>query len=236
MKRILSLILVVLIVGVASGCYTTGLSTRERGAFNYSNLIYGLYDSEINSAKEIKPVKRPIKLAVAQVGETTPQDLLVEKLETQRHLVSQVVPLPIGGNINNYSYNNQENKDDVGELEKKMGKMRRLAKDLGADYIFLVGGSADYGTTANWLSFFDITIIGGFILPSNKISVDARASGALIEVESGRVIFMVNSETKLEEHVPTYTSMGREDIVLGKARDQLITDLADKFVEKLAQL
>lgn len=235
MKEKVILMFLVVVVLFTSGCYTTGLSVREKGAFNYSNLIYGLYDTGNNQVKDTKPVKRPIKLAVAQVGESSPQKLFIEKLESEKHLVAKVVSIPVGGDISNF-YNNNREKESSEELSKKMDKIRRLAKDLGSDYIFLFGGSADYGTTQNWLMLFDLTIIGGFMLPSNKISIEAKASGALIDVESGKVIFLVNSEAKAEEYVPTYTSMGREDIVLGKTRDKLVSDLADEFIQELAGL
>lgn len=235
MKKFMKFSAFVLVTVLISGCYTTGLSLRESGSFNYSNFIYGLYGNETSVSEKDKKIERPIRLAVAQVGENVPQKIILEKLEGEQYLISKVVPLPVGGNEPNY-YNNKDNKNEIEEFEKRTVKMRQLAKDLNADYIFLFGGSADIGATPNLFQFLDITIIGGFILPSNKIEAEGRASGALINVETGKVIFLVSSDAKVSSYAPTYILDGEQNQVLVKVRDGLVTKLADEFIQKLRQL
>ncbi len=234
MKKNINLILLGFIMVLLSGCNTTGLSMRERGSFNYSNFIYGLYDKENAVEKEKKNVNKPIKLAVAQVGENTPSQTVIDQLMDERHLFSKVVSLPVGGAEPQY-YGNEKT-DNTVKFEEKMVRMRRLAKDLDVDYIFLFGGSADYGSTPNWLQMFDLTIVGGFILPSNKINAEGRAAGALIDVATGQVILIVNSEAKKQESVPTFMVDGQQEKVVVKLRDDLVTSLTKEFVEKMYSL
>ena len=232
MKKFMTLSALLLAAVLVSGCYTTGLSLRESGNFNYSNFIYGLYGDKTSVSEKDKKIERPIRLAVAQVGESAPHKAVIEKLENEKYLVSKIVPLPAGGSEPNY-YSNNDNKNNIEEFEKRMIKMRQLAKDLEADYIFLFGGSADIGATPNFFQFFDITLIGGFIVPSNKIEAEGRASGVLIDVETGKVLFLVSSDAKMSSYVPTYILQGEQDQVLVKVRNELVTKLVDEFVEKL---
>lgn len=235
MGKNINLILAGFMVILLSGCNTTGLSMRERGSFNYSNLIYGLYDKDNTAEKETKKIRRPIKLAVAQVGENTPPQIVIKQLKDNRHLFSKVMPLPVGGDMPQNYYGN-EKQNNPAEFEEKMHKMRRLSKDLGVDYIFLFGGSADYGATPSWLQFFDLTIVGAFVLPSNKIDAEGRAAGALIDVATGQVLLIVNSEAKKEASAPTAMVDGIQEKVVVKLRDELVTSLSKEFIEKMYSL
>lgn len=235
MRKLMSLLMIVLLAVAISGCYTTGLSLRERGNFNYSNFIYGLYGKDTTSTKEIKKVNLPIRVAVAQVGENAPPKLLLDKLESERYLVSKVTVIPAGGSEPNY-YSNNDKKPDLETFEERMTKMRRLAKDLDTDYIFLIGGSTDIGETQSWMGFWDITILGAFIIPSHRITAEGRASGALIDVDTGRVLFVVSSEKNIKEYATTGSVDGRQNEIMAKVRDGLVDTLADEFIHKVKSL
>jgi hypothetical protein len=217
-----------------SGCYTTGLSMREKGSFNYTNLVYGLYDEDTSNFPESAKLEKPIRLAIAQVGENAPPEAMLNELAGKKYLISKVAVIPAGGNETNY-YSNQKEPDQE-EFAKKMKKMRNLAKDLGTDYLFLFGGSADYGSSANWLQFFDITLVGGYLIPSNKIKAEGRAAGVLIDVKTGRVIFVVNAEAEKQEHAPTFVAYDRQEDVVVKLRDELVYKITTNFIDKLTYL
>lgn len=234
MKKYINLIFVVFMVVVISGCYTTGLSMRERGSFNYTNLIYGLYEEDRSGTPEVEKFEKPIKLAVAQVGENTPPEAMLNVLEEKRDLISKVAVIPAGGEETNYYSEQKAPKQE--EFVKRMKTMRNLAQDLGTDYMFLFGGNADYGTSANWLQAFDITLIGGYLIPSNKIKAEGRAAGALIDVKTGSVIFIVNAEAEKQEHAPTFVAYDRQEDVVVKLRDELVDKITGNFVDKLAAL
>lgn len=231
MKKIINSLIIGLFAIIISGCQTSGLSLRETGEFNYSNFIYGLYDGNRDSQEPVSKLQKPIKLAVVQIGENTPPRKVVDRLKEENNIISYVVTLPSGGEEPRY-YNN-ENTVDLKKFDQRMDRMRRLAKDLGVDYIYLFGGSVDIGSIQSWLGFFDITIIGGFICPSYKVVAEGRASGALIDVNSSRVVFIVSSEAKKSTRASSYTVEGQEDEVLIDVRDELIRLLTERFVEKL---
>ena len=233
MEKTAYLPILICAVLVISGCNTTGLSMRENGSFNYSNFIYGLYDKDNNAKNEKRNIKKPVKLAVAQVGENSPPQAILDRLGEEPQLFSSIISLPAGGGPRYYGDARDNNN---AEFEERMVKMRKLAHDLDTDYIFLFGGSADYGSTANWLQFFDITLIGGFLLPSNQINAEGRAAGALIDVATGQVIFMVNSEAKKQESAATFNVYERQDKVVVKLRDELVSSLGEEFLDKMYSL
>lgn len=218
----------------SSGCLTTGLSVREKGSLNYTNFLYGLYENAEISEAAVRAVKKPIKLAVAQVGEAAPPDMMLDRLDQNSGLISKTVVIPAGGNETS-SYSNSTN-PDTEEFKKRMDTMRRIAKDMGADYIFLFGGSIDYGSHATPWQFFDLTIIGGFILPGVVTEAEGRITGSLIDVQSGRMIFTVNADARQKKHSPTYLSdYNGDDRILAGLRDELVHLLTEKFLDKLSK-
>lgn len=235
MKKITNFILFISIILFISGCYTTGLSTREKGSFNYSNLLYGLYEENNTAFKsEIKEMRKPIKLAIAQVGEATPPKAMLDRLAQETRLISETMIIPAGGNENN-DYQNKTDSDPK-EFHQKMQNMRELARDLGADYIFLFGGSIDSGAYSTWLQVFDLTLVGAFVIPSVVTEAEGRASGALIDVQNGRVIFTLNAEAKEKKTTPSYmVNYQADERVLVTLRDQLVIHLSEKFLEKLSK-
>ena len=231
MKRKSYLVVIIAFAVVVSGCYTTGLSMREKGSFNYTNLVYGLYDGDEAARTESVKLEKPIRLAVAQVGENAPPEAMLNVLADKKYLISKMAIIPASSNESNY-YTEQKVPTQQ-EFSKRMKGMRNLAKDMGTDYIFLFGGSADYGTTASWLQLLDLTVVGGFIIPSNKIKAEGRAVGALINVDTGKVIFMVNSEDKIEKNMPTYLAYDQQEAVVVNLRDKLVEKITNNFIEEL---
>lgn len=234
MKHILKVSAIVMSVIFMAGCETTGLSLREQGNFNYSNFIYGLYDGKSNTAKETKNLIKPVKLAVAQVGENAPPQMMLEKLETKSDLIASVSVIPVGGNIS-YFYGNDKNQDGT-DFGSKMVKMRNLAKDLGADYLFLFGGTSAMGERESWLGIADISIVGAFIFPTHKIVTEGKATGALIDVETGKAVFMVSSQEAKDDYATSFNLPGKQEQVLTNLRDALVSSLADQFIKKLSTM
>lgn len=232
MKKYIYSIFIFVMAGFLSGCYTTGLSMRERGSVNYSNFIYGLYDEETKGIAENIKLKKPLRLAVAQVGENAPPEAMLNALAEKKYLISKLAVIPAWNEQNDHYGNQKEFAKE--EFSTRMTKMRNLAKDLGTDYMFLFGGSADYGTSANWLQFFDMTIIGGFVVPSNKIKAEGRAAGALIDVHTGRVVFVVNAHADQEERAPSFVVYDRQEDVVVRLRDQLVQKLTLNLINELA--
>lgn len=215
-----------------SGCYTTGLSSREQGNFHYSNFIYNLYDPDFSSKEKSVDPQCPLKLAIAQVGENTPQSSIMATLKNQKDLISEVWGIPALGRIDPSGRRMSEAEEK--EIREMVKKMCSLARDLGAEYLFVYGGSADYGSESNFLSFFDITLIGAYILPSIKHKAEGRASGAMIDLKTESVIFTAGSEARVSKTMPSYFEYysGSEKI-LPELRDILVDRLTDDFLVRL---
>lgn len=216
-----------------SGCVSTGLSARETGMYNYSNFIYGLYGEPSQSTNDAKPIKLPMKLAVAQVGESAPPRSMLAELSGRSLLIAEAIPLPAGGPLPGYYGQKPE---DQESFEKKMEKMRSLAQDLGADHIFLFGGNADLSDKQGWLGFWDMTVVGMFVVPSHRLETQGRASGALIDVGTGKVLTVVSSQKDLAAYATTCSLDGRRDEVLLEVRDALSDGLAKELTRKLDAL
>ncbi len=73
------------LVGLLTGCNTTGLSARERGVGTYSKLVYGLYEKQEDSIPV--PLRFPMKLAVAQKDPLS--EALAEKLIDRLELLQR---------------------------------------------------------------------------------------------------------------------------------------------------
>ena len=108
MKTIIKSVIAVTAVCLLAGCETTGLSSRERAGASYPNYILSLQSGGTNAPTQ-KPVV-PIRLAVAQVGESAPPETMLNELTAQPTLVAWVVALPLPGEPDNYSYYNYNQK------------------------------------------------------------------------------------------------------------------------------
>ncbi len=203
------------------GCNTSGLSVREVG-FAYSNLVYGLYEgqpAEVDSSAIERP-HRPLRLGVAQVGEVAPPSRFLETLRAREDLFRdvQVLPLP-----------ESEPATTPEQFATRMKAMRGLARDLGVDCVFLYGGNVDDAAYATPWVILDLTLVTGFFVPSNKLEGVGRASGALVDVGSGRVHFVVQAEADADDRSPSW--FVREGSL--RLRDRLRTELQDRIAEDL---
>ena len=215
-----------------AGCDTTGLSVREQHN-SYAAMISSVYRETPASATN-KPLARPMRLAVAQIGEVAPDASLVTALEKDPALVREVIPVPMPGDIvGNSGYNYVDSKSNTPEnLSAQVKSARNLARDSGADYLLLVGGSIDSFDTENVLAVFDLTIVGGYLVPAAKIHMDGKAAAALVDVESGRVVCMVNSQVHQSKSTPDFFSTQKRNEMSAEMREQILKVLAGDVLER----
>jgi hypothetical protein len=230
--------LVVLVV--ALGCASTGLSPREVRGQDFSTYLLALY--EPGSAQPAgdaapKPVRLPIRVAVAQVGEIAPPDEVLATLRGKTDAFDSVQSIPgitdVSGQMSyagHSAYHAPQMRQAAGA---HVERMRRLARDIGADYLFLYGGTIDQATTSTPLSAADLTIIGGFLVPSKRIEGVAKASGALLEVDSGRVVVSVSAARDARRLSPTFARDNGELTQLKKLRDGVVLELAQQLAERV---
>lgn len=239
MRRTLRLCAVGALAVVLTGCVTTGLSTRETRGQNYSTFLYALYDTQEPMDTTSHPtVKLPVKVAVAQIGEVAPPQAMLEALRKDVGLFRTVEGIPGVFELTRTDRwepgNAPESAQDAkSRAQAQVTQMVRVAKDLGMDALFLYGGSMDYGARQTGWAVLDWTIVGGYVVPSQELKGTARASGALVDVSSGRVLFVVSAEAQQRRHAATLTVEGAQDRLLDTLREETITTLTRQLIERL---
>ena len=178
-----------------TGCATTGLSQREVSGISFPNYILSL--SSTNTAPARPVLAKPIRLAVAQVGESAPPADLLQKLATNPERIASVVAMPAPGDTQYPYYAPRDNSQLKQEdFSTRVQALCRLSRNLGADYLFLCGGDLTEWQDSNLLRVLDLTIVGGMILPSTKIHLEGRVAGALIDVATGEPVLMVSTQAQ----------------------------------------
>jgi hypothetical protein len=79
----------------------------------------------------------------------------------------------------------------------------------------------------------DFTVIGGALVPSNRIKAEGKAAGALIDARDGTVSLVVNVEARRDGLSPTFLTEGKTDSLRVQLRDELTDRLAKEFLQKL---
>ena len=200
-------------------------------------------------------LKVPARVAVAQLGEVAPPEAFLEKLRAKPELFSRVQGIsgitPSTGlaadaapaQYANYRYDSSTGgyvagpptpppapPDPRERVRRDVAGMQRFARDIGADYLLVVGGTIDHATHGNALSILDLTIVGAFVVPSKEISAKATAAGALIDLETGRVVLTASADASKGGLAATATQDGGELGVLRRARDEVVDKLAASLV------
>lgn len=225
MKRALLLVMIL----IFQGCETTGLSMREVGKNSVSQIVYSIPISDnVNQTM----IDKPLRVAVVQVGEASPSKLMIEKLK-QSAIIKEVIALP----ADNYEVQGTFNRT-TGKLEGLnngvMTQTCRLAKQMGANYILIYGGTIDALTEAGWLSILDLATLG-FIIPSQRIYVQGSAVGALVDVNTGNLIKMFNAKEDLISQAPGALAQSKQSRLMMTMRDALVRKLGDNFIHELNQ-
>lgn len=245
MKRVVQVSGLGVLMVALSGCTTTGLSTRETRGQNYSTFLYALYDGQEAVDSAVRPalqgvVKLPAKIAVAQIGEVAPPQRMVEALQREVGLFRMVQGIPGVFELERtdrwYGQSSEPSAEARARAQTQVTQMLRVAKDLGMDALFLYGGSIDYGTRQTELSVLDLTIVGSYLVPSQELKGTARSSGALVELASGRVVFVVSAEASAKEYAATFNVEGAHDHLLDTLREATITKLTRRFIERMQVL
>jgi hypothetical protein len=231
MKNALFILLLIAI----SGC-TEHLSPRESRTQNYSAFVLSLYETPQPNAQP-STLTAPLKLAVAQVGEIAPPQLLLDNLRKHGELFSRVEGIPgvfeEAQASRNYGALTPAERQEVRD---RVNRLRRLTQDLGMDYLFIYGGSIDHYTRENSLQVLDLTIVGAFVVPSREVRAFGKAAGALIDAQSGAVVFVTSADTEKSGLASASTQDGKQLKVLENTRESLHLRLADQFAARCKEV
>jgi hypothetical protein len=224
-------------LAMLAGCESSGLSAREAGNRNFSSYVYSLYAAppppELAGASEPARLALPTKLGVAQVGEVAPPETVLDKLRGKAHLFARVEAVPGTFGIDPYEYRQGDATFTPEEVARKeMDRMREYARSMGMDHLLLIGGTIDHAAQDNGLSVLDLTIVGAFVVPSKQITAEAKASGALIDLKTGRVVLTASADASEGGVASTVTQESGQLNVARKARDEVLGQLAAQVIER----
>ena len=217
------------------GCHRGGLSPREQGNTNYTVYLMSLYDNANAGAAPVQAqgLRLPARVAVAQIGEVAPPQGLIDYLRGQPDLFARVEGVPDMASGMEL-YRGQESAEGVRQrVNHEVQRMQRFARDLGMDYLFLYGGNVDYGTRQGGLSVLDLTIVGAYVVPSRKVEGYARASGALVDLGTGRVAIVSTADARDGKLASAVTEDDAERKVLAELREDVIGKLGEQLVADL---
>jgi hypothetical protein len=219
------------------GCVENGLSVRETpGHHDFSRYAMSLYEAPPGEAGPRRPLVLPARIAVAQIGEVTPPQAMLEALRKDKQAFAIVQSVPATPEVAepwvsrpNATAPGQQPPPPDDALKGQAAHMLRYTRDIGADYLFLFGGTIDHATTGTGLSLADVTIVGAFTVPSKRISAEGRASGILIDARSGRVVLAVGASQSDSRLAPSAAQASDELKLLTSVRDALTTQLAEQL-------
>lgn len=226
----------VLPLAALAGCESSGLSPREAAGRNFSSYVYSLNPlTDMPAGAHAQPARLvlPGKIAVAQIGEVAPNSRFLDQLRARPQLFSRVDGISGVTDINRV----YPRRDDDGiavesQAQRDIAGFLRVARDLGMDHLLLVGGTIDRVTKENGLSVLDLTIVGAFVVPSKQIDAEAKASGAMIDLASGRVVMIASADASKARLASTVTRRAGEVDVIRAARDEVLLKLAGEVIEQ----
>lgn len=157
---------------------------------------------------------------------------MLDDLSTKPNLITSVVGLPLPADSGN-SFGYKRAGQSSGDYASRIKAVCNLAQATGANYVFLIGGTVDSWSRENSLGLFDLTLVGGWIIPGTEISIEGKGAGTLIEAATGQPAFIVNVECKESALSPDFLSAGKTTDMRVHARDELAKKLSDELRKKL---
>ena len=200
-----------------------------------STLAEAVESNTATTLAQRQPVITPARIAVGQIGEVAPPLSMLDSLRKHRDVFASVQPIPAVVDVAPAPAPNRTGELPSARQEAKEHgeRMRRYAAGIGADYLFLCGGTVDRATTDTAYKMANATIIGAFVVPSERIQATARASGSLIDVRSGRVVLSVSADGHQEKLAPSVSREGHEIALLEGLREEVIKELAAELTQQI---
>jgi len=204
--KCLPLLVPVLLSGCAHGFDRNALRERLNDGTLQST------DADIAAARALKPQLRlPCRMAVylqpsrERDWHWTPEDraAMEQWVATlkQEGIVADVIPLP--------------------EMLVKDGNLKELrlaAARCGADVLFVVHGAAQTDSYKNFAAVFDVTVVGGFVVPGSHKDTLFLMEGLLLDVENGYIYTGVQAEGVGKIIRPSFMIEERDAIVRAKTK------------------
>ena len=221
---------------VLVGC---GYEARRSGqGTDYAKYVYALYDDSCDrTAWTTSGPRFPLSVAVAEIGELAPPPELVDGLRADTRSFRRVTAIPgiSDGDFHFDPYARDSTSGSpttptVASTRSALRRIERLAHDTGMDYLLLVGATVDSRTRPTPASILDLTIIGAYVVPSNDLSGQARASAILIDVRTDQVLMTSSATANDKTFAPSVVDQGAEDHLIRALRDEVYQALTKQIL------
>ena len=236
MKRLLSTSLLPALLIFTCGytsCGSSGLSVREQPT-SYSKMVYQIVGAQ-DDPQQNRKLQFPLALGVAQIGETAPPPELITALQSHRELIATVTEIPLPEDLFQSRSNDGITKEQAKPAVETATALRRLGKQIGVDCILIIGGTMDSRSQSTPLELLDLAIIPAFVVPSERVSVEAKAAGALFDVETGNALLLVNATSAGKKYAPSEYAEDAISNLSVAQRSILSSQLSEDLVKKLTQ-
>ena len=210
----------------------------------------GQIDGAIREAAAVEPILSfPARIGLAKIDRGRLVGLRPSELElwteiSERHqdLGEFVAISPLVAEFAS-DHRQRERPSLVGDIQALVKKVRLGAARMHVDAVLIYGVDSSAHRDSTPLAFFDVTIIGGAILPTRRIKANAVANALLIDVRNGYPYGTATAEAESSELSVTWGAGGRTRdagarIVLDAVRklapevEKMIVDLAAELEER----
>ena len=218
------LFLLVLLCGCTSGFDRAALQERLKDG------SVQMPDSTIAEARGLKPQLRfPCRIAVYLHPEGhdwrwTPEDKVAMEVWAdalrKEKIAADVFPLPemLAG------------KGDKGDLKE----LRLAAAKCGADVLLVIRGAAQTDSYKNFAAVFNLTLVGGYVIPGSHKDSLFMLEGILLDVDNGYIYTGVQAEGVGKIVRPTFVIEEKDSIALAKTK--ALTQFGDEVLKRMRRL
>ncbi|VTS02685.1 Uncharacterized protein OS=Leptonema illini DSM 21528 GN=Lepil_1997 PE=4 SV=1 [Gemmata massiliana] len=218
------LFLLVLLCGCTTGFDRAALEERLKDG------SIQMPDSSIAEARGLKPQLRfPCRIAVylqpdGHDWRWTPEDKAVMEswAETLRKekIATDVFPLPemLAG---------KSSKSDLKDL-------RLAAAKCGADVLLVINGAAQTDSYKNFAAVFNLTLVGGYVIPGSHKDSLFMLEGVLLDVDNSYIYTGMQAEGVGKIVRPTFVIEDKDSIALAKTK--ALTQFGDEVLKRMRRL
>jgi hypothetical protein len=228
----------VLIGGIACGAGCESSSGRDAPGPDYAAAVFSMSGPSTGGASPTTgpaqpALSIPIKLSVTQLGELSPPQWALERLRKDSAVFAsvEIVPSSTGDRGDHLIAAQQPT-----TVPTRGERMRRYAGQAESNYLFVYGSTVDHSINSTSLSVADLTVIGAFVVPGQKVSASAIVTGSLIEVASGRVIFTISADQDQSKLSPAAQRDADEEALIRAVRKQAIAALLDRLEARVKEI
>jgi rhombotail lipoprotein len=122
----------------------------------------------------------------------------------------------------------------VGKSGGDVKELRLAAAKCGADVLFVIHGAAQTDSYKNIASVFNLTVVGGYVIPGSHRDSLFMMEGVLLDVDNSYIYTAVQAEGVGKIIRPTFVIEDKDAIKIAKTK--AITQFGDEFVKRMRTL